>query len=39
VQWFVRSALAEIVLGIGIIVIVGALGIMAPATGMHSHVH
>ena len=39
VQWLVRSALAEIVLGIGIIVIVGALGIMAPATDMHSHVH
>jgi putative copper resistance protein D len=38
-QWLVRSALVEIVLGIGVIVIVGTLGIMAPATDMHAHVH
>jgi copper resistance protein D len=30
-QWLVCSALIEIVLGIGVIVIVGTLGIMAPA--------
>jgi putative copper resistance protein D len=39
VRWLVRSALVEIVLGIGVIVIIGALGIMAPATDMHAHMH
>jgi putative copper resistance protein D len=39
VQWLVSSALVEIVLGIGVIVIIGALGIMAPATDMHAHMH
>jgi copper resistance protein D len=37
--WLIRSALVEIVLGVGVILIVGTLGIMAPATDMHSHVH
>jgi putative copper resistance protein D len=39
VQWLVRSTLVEIVLGTGIVVIVGMLGIMAPATDMHTHLH
>ena len=39
VQWLVRSALIEISFGLGIIVIVGMLGIMAPATDMAAHVH
>ncbi|HEY4815463.1 MAG TPA: copper homeostasis membrane protein CopD [Chthoniobacterales bacterium] len=39
VQWLLRSSLVEIVLGIGIILIVGMLGIMAPATDMHAHLH
>lgn len=38
-QWLVRSALAETALGLGIIMIVGILGIMAPATDMATHVH
>ena len=39
VQWLVRSTLVEIAFGLGIIVIVGMLGIMAPATDMVAHVH
>jgi putative copper resistance protein D len=39
VQWLLRSTLIEIALGIGVILIVGMLGIMAPATGMHAHMH
>jgi putative copper resistance protein D len=39
VQWLVRSTLVEIFLGTGVIVIVGMLGIMAPATDMHAHLH
>jgi putative copper resistance protein D len=39
VQRLVRSALVEIALGLGIIMIVGALGIMAPAIDMTTHVH
>jgi hypothetical protein len=39
VQWLLRNTLIEIALGIGVILIVGMLGIMAPATGMHGHVH
>ena len=39
VQRLVRSALVEIALGLGIIIIVGMIGIMAPATGMAAHVH
>ncbi|WP_167558810.1 copper homeostasis membrane protein CopD [Bradyrhizobium canariense] len=39
VQWLLRNSLVEIVLGIGIILIVGMLGIMAPATDMHVHLH
>ena len=39
VQRLVRSALAEIALGLGVIVIVGMIGIMAPATDMATHVH
>jgi copper resistance protein D len=38
-QWLIRSTLVEIVLGTGIIVVVGMLGIMAPATDMHVHLH
>jgi putative copper resistance protein D len=37
--WLIRSALVEIALGVGVILIVGTLGIMAPATDMHAHVH
>jgi copper resistance protein D len=39
VQQLVRNTLLEISLGIGVIVIVGMLGIMAPATDMHAHLH
>jgi putative copper resistance protein D len=39
VQWLVRSARVEIALGLGVIVIVGMIGIMAPATDMTAHVH
>jgi copper resistance protein D len=39
VRWLMRSALAEIFLGLGVIVIVGMLGIMAPAIDMAAHVH
>jgi putative copper resistance protein D len=35
----VRSTLVEVALGLGVIIIVGMLGIMAPATDMHAHVH
>jgi putative copper resistance protein D len=38
-QALLRNTLIEIALGIGIILIVGVLGIMAPATGMHVHMH
>jgi putative copper resistance protein D len=38
-QLLVRSALVEIVLGVGIILIVGILGIMPPAIDMSSHLH
>ena len=37
VQRLVRSTLAETALGLGIIVIVGVLGIMAPAIDMTGH--
>jgi copper resistance protein D len=39
VQWLVRSTLGEVALGIGVIVIVGMLGIMAPAIDMYVHLH
>jgi copper resistance protein D len=39
VRWLVRSTLAELALGLGIILIVGVLGITAPAVEMASHVH
>jgi putative copper resistance protein D len=39
VRWLVRSTLVEIALGLGVIVIVGMIGIMAPATDMAAHVH
>ncbi len=39
VQWLIRSALIEIAFGLGILVIVGMLGIMAPATDMPVHAH
>jgi putative copper resistance protein D len=35
----VRSTLVEVALGLGVVMIVGMLGIMAPATDMHAHVH
>ncbi len=38
-KWLLRSSLVEIALGMGIILIVGMLGIMAPATDMHGHLH
>ena len=34
-----RSTLAEIFIGFGVIAVVGMLGIMPPATDMHAHVH
>jgi copper resistance protein D len=39
VKWLVRSALVEVALGLGVIIIVGMLGILAPATDVHAHVH
>jgi putative copper resistance protein D len=39
IQWLLRSALAEITIGLGVIIIVGLLGIMAPAIDMGAHVH
>jgi len=39
VQWLIRSTLAETFFGLGIIITVGMLGIMAPATDMAAHVH
>ena len=39
VQRLVRSTLAEMSLGLGIILIVGILGIMAPANDMAGHLH
>jgi len=39
VEQLVRSALAEIALGLSIILIVGILGIMAPANEMAAHLH
>jgi putative copper resistance protein D len=38
-RWLLRSSLAEIALGTGVIIVVGMLGIMAPATDMHVHLH
>ncbi len=38
-EQLVRSALAEIALGIAIVLIVGVLGIMAPANQMAAHLH
>jgi copper resistance protein D len=39
VKWLVRSTLVEVALGLGVIIIVGILGITAPASHMHAHVH
>jgi putative copper resistance protein D len=39
VKWLVRTTLVEVALGLGIIIVVGMLGITAPATDMHTHVH
>jgi putative copper resistance protein D len=39
VNGLVRSTMVEVALGLGVIIIVGTLGIMAPATDMHVHVH
>jgi copper resistance protein D len=39
VKWLVRSTLVEVALGLGIIIVVGMLGIMAPPTDVHVHVH
>jgi putative copper resistance protein D len=38
-QQLIRSALAEIALGFAIVLVVGVLGIMAPANDMAGHVH
>jgi copper resistance protein D len=38
-QGLLRNTLIEIAIGIGVILIVGMLGIMAPATDMHNHIH
>jgi putative copper resistance protein D len=38
-QWLIRSALVETALGLGVIIIVGMLGVMAPATGVVTHLH
>jgi putative copper resistance protein D len=38
-QRLLRNTLIEIALGTGVILIVGVLGIMAPATDMHGHIH
>ena len=39
VQQLVRSALAEIAIGFAIILVVGVLGIMAPANELAAHIH
>jgi len=39
VHRIVRGALVEFALGLGVIIIVGMIGIMAPATDMIAHVH
>jgi putative copper resistance protein D len=39
VRWLVRSALVEIAFGLGVIIIVGMLGIMAPASNVPAHLH
>jgi putative copper resistance protein D len=39
VRWLVRSALVEIAFGLGVIIIVGVLGIMEPASNMPAHFH
>jgi copper resistance protein D len=39
VRWLVRSALVEIAFGLGVIIIVGVLGIMEPASNMPAHLH
>ena len=39
VRWLVRSTLVEIAVGLGVILIVGMLGIMAPASNMPAHFH
>jgi putative copper resistance protein D len=39
VRWLVRSTLVEIAIGLGVILIVGMLGIMAPASNMPAHFH
>ncbi len=39
VKWLVRGTLVEVTLGFGVIIIIGMLGIMAPATAVHAHVH
>jgi copper resistance protein D len=39
IRWLVRSALVEIAFGLGVIIIVGMLGIMAPASNMPAHLH
>jgi putative copper resistance protein D len=39
VKWLVRSTLVEVALGLGVIIIVGILGIMAPGADALAHVH
>jgi putative copper resistance protein D len=39
VNWLIRSTLVEVALGLGVVVIVGTLGIMAPGANALAHVH
>jgi len=39
VHWLVGNSLAELALGLAIVLIVGALGVMAPANEIAAHVH
>jgi copper resistance protein D len=39
IRWLIRSALVEIAFGLGVIIVVGMLGIMAPASDMPAHFH
>jgi copper resistance protein D len=39
VKWLIRSTLVEVALGLGVIIIVGMLGIMAPGADALAHVH
>jgi hypothetical protein len=39
VNWLIRSTLVEVAFGLGVVVIVGTLGIMAPGANALAHVH